>query len=112
MSGNTTRTMNQRTRTKLIVGIALMIFGPVIGWVLTIAGFFHTATSMQQSILRTPPGTIPDFGQTFGQTGSQMFFSLIPMLVGAVCGAAGLFIVLYSFITHLLPAKGDSPRQG
>jgi hypothetical protein len=90
--------MKPKTRTILLTGVALAIFGPVLGWVLTIAGFFKA----EQSIMQTPPGTIPDMGQT----GSQMFVSLIPVLAGVLCGAVGFFLVLYALITHFFRTKG------
>ena len=89
--------MKPKTRKTLIVGVAAAIFGPVLGWVLTIAGIFKT----EQSLLQTPPGTIPDMGQT----ASNMLFSLIPILVGALCGAVGLFLVLYALIIHFFRSK-------
>src|SRR5271170_885862 len=62
--------MKSKTRNTLIAGVALLIFGPVLGWVLTLAGFFKT----EQSILQTPPGTFPDMGQA----ASHMFVSTQP----------------------------------
>jgi hypothetical protein len=89
--------MKPKTRKTLIVGVAASIFGPVLGWVLTVAGFFKT----EQSLLQTPPGTIPNVGQT----ATHMLFSLIPILVGALCGTAGLFLVLYALIIHFFRSK-------
>ncbi len=89
--------MKPKSRNILITGVALVIFGPVLGWVLTLAGFFHT----EQSIIQTPAGTLPDMQQT----ASQMFVSLIPMGLGVLCGAAGLFLILYVLITHFFRAK-------
>ena len=89
--------MKPKTRNTLIVGVAASIFGPVLGWVLTIAGIFKT----EQSLLQTPPGTFPDLGQT----ASHMLFGLIPILVGALCGAVGLFLVLYALIIHFFRSK-------
>ena len=89
--------MKPKTRNTLIVGVAASIFGPVLGWVLTMAGFFKT----EQSLLQTPPGAIPNMEQT----ASNMLFSLIPILVGALCGAVGLFLVLLALITHFFRSK-------
>jgi hypothetical protein len=89
--------VKSETRNTLIVGVALLIFGPVVGWVLTIAGFFKT----EQSVMQTPPGMIPDMGQT----ASHMFVSIIPLLIGALFGAVGLFLILYAFITHGFRSK-------
>jgi len=92
--------MKPKTLKILIIGLALMIFGPIIGWVLTIAGFFHAATSMQQ----IQPGVIPDFQQTT----SQMIYSIIPILLGVVFGAVGFFLFLYALITHFFRSKPDA----
>jgi uncharacterized membrane protein YphA (DoxX/SURF4 family) len=92
--------MKPKTRNTLITGVALLVFGPVLGWVLTIAGFFK----VQQSILHTPPGMIPDMGQT----ASHMFVSLIPIAIGMLCGAVGFFLILYAFITHFFRSANDA----
>ena len=83
-----------------MIGIALLIFGPVIGWVLTIAGFFHAVTTVQQ----IQPGAMPDFQRTT----SQMLYSLIPILLGALSGAVGFFLTLYALITHFFRSKPDA----
>jgi hypothetical protein len=89
--------MKPQTRNTLVVGVALFIFGPVLGWVLTMAGFFKT----EQSIIQTPPGTFPDMGHA----ASLWFGSLIPILVGVVCGAIGFFLIVYALITHFFRSK-------
>jgi hypothetical protein len=91
--------MKPKTRNLLITGVALAIFGPVLGWVLALAGIFHT----EQSVIQTTPGTMPDMQRT----ASQLFMSLIPLGVGAVCGATGLFLILYVLITHFFRPKTD-----
>jgi hypothetical protein len=91
--------MKPKTRSTLITGVAVFDFGPVLGWVLTIAGFFK----VQQSILHIPPGMIPDMGQT----ASHMFVSLIPIAIGVLCGAVGFFLILYAFITHFFRSTDD-----
>jgi hypothetical protein len=100
--------MNQKTRRKLIMGIALTIFGPVIGWILSIAGLFHSAASMQNSLRRTPPGVLPDMSQMLGQTTSEILISMLPLLIGAACGALGVFLVLYALVIHFFPAKNGA----
>ena len=92
--------MKPKTLKILIIGLALMIFGPVTGWVLTIAGFFHAATGMQLGT----PGLTPDFQQS----ASQIFYSLIPILVGIFLGAIGFFLTLYALITHFFRSKPDA----
>jgi hypothetical protein len=90
--------MKAKTRNTLITGVALLIFGPALGWVLTMAGLFKT----EQSIIQTPPGLMPDMGHT----ASNMLFSLIPILVGVLCGAVGFFLIAYAFITHFFRSNG------
>ena len=92
--------MKPRILKILITGIALLIFGPVLGWVFCIFGFFQ----MQQSLAQTPPGTMPDIGQL----PSQMMANLIPILIGLVIGAVGGFLTLYALITHKFGPKGDA----
>ena len=88
----------------LIAGLALMIFGPVIGWVLTIAGFFHAATSVAQ----ITPGNLQDMQQSYQHTASQMLYSIIPILFGVLCGAVGFFLFFYARITHFFRSKPDA----
>jgi Na+/melibiose symporter-like transporter len=90
--------MKPKTRNTLVAGVALFIFGPVLGWVLTMAGFVKTG----QSILQTPSGTIPDMGHA----ASLWYVSLIPILVGVVCGAVGFFLIVYALITHFFRSNG------
>ena len=92
--------MKPKTRNILITGVALFVFGPVLGWVLTIASFFKA----EQSILHTPPGMIPDMGQI----ASQEFGSLIPIAIGVLCGAVGFFLILYALITHFFRSTNDA----
>lgn len=89
--------MKPKTLRLLTIGIALLIFGPVIGWVLTMAGMFHTAATVQPIV----PGAVPDPQQVV----SRVFANFIPMLVGAVCGATGFFLVLYALIRHFWGSK-------
>ncbi len=92
--------MKPRTLKILIAGIALLIFGPVLGWVCCILGLFH----MQQSLAQTPPGAMPDIGQL----PSRMMANLIPILIGIVLGAVGGFLTLYALITHMFGPKDDA----
>jgi hypothetical protein len=88
-----------KTRKLLIAGAALLIFGPALGWALLFAGYFHAI----QSLTNTPPGTMPNMERT----ASQIFESLIPFLLGGICGATGLFLVVYALITHFFRPKDD-----
>lgn len=95
--------MNPKRLKLLIAGVALLIFGPVFGWVLTLLGYFHAV----QSLVGTPPGTMPDIGHT----ASQMFASLIPLAIGGILGATGLFLILFAVITHLIRPKDGGRRH-
>jgi hypothetical protein len=88
-----------KTRKLLITGVALLIFGPVIGCAFFFAGYFHAF----QSLASTPPGTMPNMERT----ASQIFTSFIPFLLGGVCGATGLFLVVFALITHFFKSKDD-----
>ena len=96
--------MKPKTLKILIIGLALMIFGPVIGWVLTMAGYFHAATSLAQ----VTPGNLADIQQSYQHTASQMLYSIIPILVGVVFGAVGFFMFFYALITHFFRPKPDA----
>jgi hypothetical protein len=89
--------VKSKTRNTLIAGVALFIFGPILGWVVFIAGIFKA----EQSIAQTPPGTLPNIGQTF----SHLFFNLLPVLVGVLLGAVGAFLILFALITHFFRSK-------
>ena len=92
--------MKPRTLKILIIGLAQMIFGPVVGWVLSMVGIFHAATSLQQF----QPGVMPDLEGTT----SQMFYSLIPILIGILLGAVGTFLFPYALLTHFFRSKPDA----
>jgi len=66
--------MKPKTLRLLIIGIALLIFGPVIGWVLTMAGMFHTVATVQP----VAAGVFPDMQQAT----SRVFANFIPTVVG------------------------------
>lgn len=92
-----------KTRKLLIAGVALLIFGPALGWGLTFLGYFHA----MQTLSSTPPGTMPDMGHT----ASQMLMSLIPLVLGGICGAAGLFLILFALITHFFRSKDEHKTE-
>jgi hypothetical protein len=84
--------MKPKTLKILITGIVLMIIGPVIGWVLTITGFFHAAAAMHS----IQPGGMPDFERA----ASEMAYLIVPILLGVLFWTAGFFSTLYALITH------------
>ena len=89
--------MKPKTLKILIVGIAMFIFCPILGWILTMAGLFHAVSTMQQ-----PQAT--DIHQLI----SQIFASYLPLFIGIVGGAVGAFLTLYALITHFFRAKPDA----
>jgi uncharacterized membrane protein AbrB (regulator of aidB expression) len=91
-----------KTRKLLITGVALFIFGPALGWGLTFLGYFRA----MQSLIGTLPGTMPDMGHT----AFEMLMSMVPIVLGGICGAAGLFLILFALIAHFLgPKDGEKP---
>jgi hypothetical protein len=86
--------LQKTAKTSAVLGVALLIFGPVIGYVLIIFGFFQTAASVSHS---------PDLGQTT----SRMVTSIIPVLLGMVCGAIGFVLTAFALISHFFAAKRD-----
>lgn len=82
----------------LITGLAMLILGPVTGWILTILGLFRTATN----IPHVPPGTIPDIGVHMQHTASSTLWSMLPMLLGLFIGALGFFLVILSLVLNYL----------
>lgn len=90
----------------LITGLAMLILGPVTGWILTILGFFRTATHAAQ----IPPGTMPDIGAHMQQTTMGMLLSILPFALGLFIGALGFFLVLLSLILNFVKPKPDSVR--
>jgi hypothetical protein len=83
----------------LIIGVALLIFGPVIAWVM-----FH----IQQSIANEPD--VPDFQEHssfYLASWNVLMSGLTPKFVGVVSGAVGLFLILYSLIKHFWSLKRE-----
>ena|ERR1700693_2720142 len=97
--------MKPRVRKLLITGFALLIFGPVLGYILWFAGMFYsvaTASSVAQS---TPLGTVPDIGHMMSRMLTGVFAGFIPLLLGMLAGASGFFLIIYSLITHFCRTK-------
>jgi hypothetical protein len=92
--------MKPKTRNILITGIVLGCFGPVLGWLFCIFGFFQ----MGQSIAQTPPGSLADLGQF----PSRVMANFIPLIIGVVIGAVGGFLTLYALITHFFRSTDDA----
>lgn len=101
--------MHPKSLRLLITGIAFAIFGPVLGWVLSIAGLFHTAQTAQERILQSNPFDFSGLNQNLTRTTSQVFLSFVPLLVGVVCGALGAFLILYALLKHFLAQPATPP---
>ena len=54
--------MKSKTRKTLITGVALLIFGPVLGYILFFVGLFYSLATTSRAVQSTPPGTFPDVG--------------------------------------------------
>jgi hypothetical protein len=87
----------------LIIGLAMLILGPVTGWGLTLLGLFHTATNVPN----IAPGTIPDIGAHMRQTTGEMFLSMLPLVLGLVLGALGLFLALLSLLLNFVKKPAE-----
>ena len=103
--------MNPKTLKVLIIGIALLVFGPVLGWALsmalTIFGFFQTHQAIAQT-LPSSPQNISQMLLNFSQIPTRMMLNLIPLLIGAICGSVGFFLTIYAFIKHFFGPKRNS----
>ncbi len=79
------RTMSPKTLRFLIIGIALLIFGPLLGWCV-----FQV------------------FGAKPDPLGIEPKTDRIALIIGAVLGAVGVFFTLYAVITHIFGSKHDA----
>jgi hypothetical protein len=82
----------------LILGLAMLILGPVTGWGLTLIGLFHTATNVPI----VAPGAIPDIGVQMQKTTGEMLLSLLPIIIGLFIGTLGLFLVILSLLLNFV----------
>jgi hypothetical protein len=85
----------RRLRT-LIIGLAMMILGPPLGYVGWIALMVHAALPGQAN---------PSIAEALGrlqQLPGQLLAALIPLVLGVLCGAAGLFLVVATLAIHFL----------
>lgn len=90
----------------LIIGIGFSIFGPIVGWVLSLLGLFHTVRKSNDALMET--ARRGDFGallQDTQTTGDNAFLSMVPLLVGAVLGATGLFLIALALVKHFLQGE-------
>jgi len=98
----------------LIVGMAMFIFGPFVGWLLTIAGYFQTANSTVEAVnlaakvaVANPFQNTPDYQPA----PSNIIYEILPGFIGMVCGAVGLFIILYSLAVHFFRDKPEAVKR-
>ena len=96
--------MTPRTLKLLIAGIALLIFGPVLGWLASMFNLFHTTQAMTEMGRDALPH--------LSRFPSRMIGNLIPLFIGVLCGAAGLFLTLVALIIHRFrPQARDEQRR-
>jgi len=88
--------MNPKYLKLLILGLALLILGPVTGWGLTVLGLSHSATNVPTFHI----GNLQELDTHMRQTTSEMYRSVWPIVIGAVSGAIGLFLVLLALILN------------
>ena len=94
--------MNSKRLRLLIVGIALLVLSPAVGWLLTFVGFMRT----NQEILDHPPGTL----EGLFLIPSRLYANFAIVLVGGVFAAVGLFLILYVFVMHIWGPKPALPN--
>ena len=90
--------MNPKALRLLIIGVALLIFGPLLGWVVF---------EVQQAAAGAQPD-LPDFEQHSSWFSIRQFIlwsKFTPMFIGVVSGAVGLFLILYALITHFASSR-------
>ena len=92
--------MKSKTRRLLITGVALLVFGPVLGCVLFFVGLFYSLATTSTAGQSAPLGTAPDFGHTMAHMFMWFFAGFGPLLLGLLAGASGFFLIIYSLITH------------
>jgi hypothetical protein len=98
------RPMPPRRLRTLIIGLAMFILGPVLGFVTYIAVLLRTLA----------PGQVtPPFREALAhlqQIPGRVVIALLPLGLGAVCGAAGLVLVLATLATHFLGQESILPK--
>jgi|SRR5580704_18617688 hypothetical protein len=97
--------MKSKTRKLLITGVALLIFGPVLGHVLFFVGMFYSLATTSTAVQSSPPGSIPDVGHMMLHMFMWLFVGFGPLLLGILAGATGFFLIIYSLITHFCKAE-------
>jgi hypothetical protein len=96
--------MKSKTRKLLITGVALLIFGPVLGCILWFGGFFYSLAAMSTAVQSTPP--VPDFWHAMAHMYMWFCVGFGPLLLGLLAGASGFFLIIYSLITHFFKTEG------
>jgi hypothetical protein len=99
--------MKPKTRKLLITGVALLIFGPVLGFILYFVGMFLGFQSLASAAQSPPPGALPDIGRMMSSMFTRLFVGFAPLLVGMLAGASGMFLIIFSLITHFTGPKDD-----
>lgn len=90
----------------LITGVALLIFGPCLGYLLTLLGFFR-------QVSKPSPEDLASAFRALEQFPADMTASLFPVVIGITIGSLGLFLIAFSLIKHFLappiPIPATSP---
>jgi hypothetical protein len=96
--------MSPRRLRTLIIGLALFIIGPILGICAYLAVVLHAL----------PRGTSPSPAEALAQLQhlpGQLALALIPIAIGVVCGAIGLFMVISTLAVHFLGSAAASEHQ-
>lgn len=81
-----------------------MIFGPVAGYLISMAGLFAMAGTWPRASMLS----LHDAYAHFEEMGFRMLLWLIPLALGLLSAAAGAFMTLYALITHFFRESGDA----
>jgi hypothetical protein len=89
------RPMSPRRLRTLITGLALFIIGPAVGFCAYIGIALY---ALPHAAVRSPAEALAQLQQL----PSQLLLAVIPLALGLLCGAAGLFLVICTLAVHLL----------
>lgn len=78
----------------------MLIFGPVLGWILWFVGMFYSLAATSRAVQNVPLETAPNVGHMVAYIFMWLFVGFGPLLLGLLAGASGFFLIIYSLITH------------
>src|SRR5262249_55795094 len=96
--------MPPRRLRALIIGIAMSIIGPALGFIAYLGVALRTLHNL-------PTPSTSEAMARWQQIPGQMLLAMFPAGLGALCGAVGLFIVISTLVIHFLGAAADDPRR-